>query len=65
MHSQEADLFMKVIMMRANINLLDLLGCFITSEGLGGWGGGESGIHYSLKIQLIIHLFKILGYSLK
>ena len=28
-------------------------------------GGGRSGIHYSLKIQSIIHLIKILGYSLK
>ena len=28
-------------------------------------GGGGSGIHYSLKIQPIIHLIKILGYSLK
>ena len=26
---------------------------------------GGSGIHYSLKIKLIIHLIKILGYSLK
>ena len=30
-----------------------------------GWGGGGSGIHYSLKIWPIIHLIKILGYSLK
>ena len=29
-----------------------------------GWGGGESGIHYSFKIQPIIHLIKILGYLL-
>ena len=28
-------------------------------------GGGEYGIHYSLKIKPIIHLIKILGYSLK
>ena len=28
-------------------------------------GGGGSGIHYSLKIKPIIHLIKILGYSLK
>ena len=28
------------------------------------WMGG-SGIHYSLKIQPIIHLIKILSYSLK
>ena len=28
-------------------------------------GGGGSGIHYSLKIYPIIHLIKILGYSLK
>ena len=35
-------------------------------EGLdGGRGGGGSGIHYSLKIQPIIHLIKILSYSLK
>ena len=27
--------------------------------------GGGSGIHYSLKIQPIIHLIKILGYLLK
>ena len=27
-------------------------------------GGGGSGIHYSLKIKPIIHLIKILGYSL-
>ena len=27
--------------------------------------GGGSGIYYSLKIELIIHLIKILGYSLK
>ena len=27
-----------------------------------GWG---SGIHYSLKLKPIIHLIKILGYSLK
>ena len=26
---------------------------------------GVSGIHYSLKIKPIIHLIKILGYSLK
>ena len=32
-------------------------------EGLDG--GGGSGIHYSLKINPIIHLIKILGYSLK
>ena len=29
-----------------------------------GAGGGGSGIHYSLKIKPIIHLIKILGYSL-
>ena len=28
MHSQEADHFIKVIIMRANIKLLDLLPCF-------------------------------------
>ena len=28
-------------------------------------GGGGSGIHYSLQIQPLIHLIKILGYSLK
>ena len=28
-------------------------------------GVGVSGIHYSLKIWPIIHLIKILGYSLK
>ena len=28
-------------------------------------GGGGSGIHYSLKNLPIIHLIKILGYSLK
>ena len=28
-------------------------------------GGGGSDIHYSFKIQPIIHLIKILGYSLK
>ena len=33
-------------------------------EGLDG-GGGGSGIHYSFKIKPIIHLIKILGYSLK
>ena len=33
--------------------------------GGGGGGGGGSGIHYSLKIQPIIHLIKILSYSLK
>ena len=32
---------------------------------MGGGGGGGSGIHYSLKIKLIIHLINILGYSLK
>ena len=31
------------------------------TEGL----DGGSGIHYSLKIEPIIHLIKILGYSLK
>ena len=31
----------------------------------GGGGGGGSGIHYTLKIEPIIHLIKILGYSLK
>ena len=31
-------------------------------ERVSGWGPG---IHYSLKIQPIIHLIKILGYSLK
>ena len=30
-----------------------------------GLDGGGSGIHYSLKIQPIIRLIKILGYSLK
>ena len=30
-----------------------------------GLDGGGSGIHYSLKIEPIIHLIKILGYSLK
>ena len=30
-----------------------------------GLDGGGSGIHYSLKIWPIIHLIKILGYSLK
>ena len=30
-----------------------------------GWGGGGSGIHYSLNNLPIIHLIKILGYSLK
>ena len=34
------------------------------NEGLDG-GGGGSGIHYSLKNLPIIHLIKILGYSLK
>ena len=34
------------------------------NEGLDG-GGGGSGIYYSLKIQPIIRLIKILGYSLK
>ena len=29
------------------------------------WMGGGSGIHYSLRIKPIIHLIKILGYSLK
>ena len=41
---------------------------FFLYEGLdggGGGGGGRSGIHYSLKILPIIHLIKILGYSLK
>ena len=33
-------------------------------EGL-DWGGGGSGIHFSLKIQPIISLIKILGNSLK
>ena len=33
------------------------------TEGLDG--GGGSGIYYSLKIELIIYLIKILGYSLK
>ena len=28
MHSEDADLFMKVIIMRANIKLLDLMTCF-------------------------------------
>ena len=30
-----------------------------------GGGGGGSGINYSLEIEPIIHLIKILGYSLK
>ena len=30
-----------------------------------GLDGGGTGIHYSLKILTIIHLIKILGYSLK
>ena len=37
---------------------------FAMYEGMDG-GGGGSGIHYSLKILPIIHLIKILGYSLK
>ena len=40
-----------------------ILGIDYIHEGLDGEGG--SGIHYSLKIQPIIHLIKILGYSLK
>ena len=31
----------------------------------GGGGGVGSGIHYSFKLKPIIHLIKILGYSLK
>ena len=39
----------------------------VVNEGLdGGWGGGGgSGVHYPLKNLPIIHLIKILGYSLK
>ena len=33
--------------------------------GGGGGGGGGSGIHFSLKLLPIIHLFKIFAYSFK
>ena len=36
-----------------------------SSNWVSGWGGGGSGIHYSLNIKPIIYLIKILGYSLK
>ena len=38
-----------------------LFGAALIYEGL----DGGSGIHYSLKIKPVIHLIKILGYSLK
>ena len=39
--------------------------CFLSNTASGEGLDGGSDIHYSLKIWPIIHLIKILGYSLK